>query len=769
MKLTHTVTSLMMTPTLLIIASALVPAWAEAPVKPISFSGRVVEVIEIPRNPAVGKAAVSKKGSLSAPLGGVAGKADGGKPIAGAVVVVSRAIAGVDAKDAPAWAGESTLHTDAEGRFTLTFPPEQLAEPRLSIAFKRVSHPDFVPRKSIPVALATLLQGRKFGEKPFFDTIRLERGVVHTGQVVTPEGEPAAEVPFEFGNWSMSNQSPQFSNETAGRTDAQGRFRVRLSKLAGNQAMSIALTPERYAPFQNVWRTDQSTDLGRLTLAPGPVLKGRLLDREGRPVAGQRLVAWGRRNGLKRTATSDDDGAFAFAPLRPGNYDVSLEGQTQRSVIPSGRSSSASAPVVRPVRVYFKKGEQPAPVELREVPSVQVAVRFVDANGGPARGNAITLSGVFPIAPEKAQAAPAFDAPALEPIGPAKVAGKAAGGGIALKAAPALLQAKGAAPVNNADEPEDKNPQASWFCQLWPDADGRVAFRAPKGLINVFLNTFPPDETVAYQTRLEEGGPPSPSNPVRLGTLDADRAGITVVTYRSPTVVAEVRTEDGDVSTEASVQGFYTLNGNFYGTGMIRQADGRYRTQHLVPGQEYHFAAYAPGYVPNTVQRVTLPEGGLAELTLVARRQPKPLEVDDGAPGFVVKTLDGEILSLDSFRGKFLLLHFWSPDFGPDIPDLADLKAIHQKFGKDKRFTMLSLCPATKPDAVSKIVKEEKLSWPQALLRDRNNDPIVLNYQGWSPSRIILIGPNGKVVATNLKGNVIGDAVAEALGKERAR
>jgi AhpC/TSA family len=38
----------------------------------------------------------------------------------------------------------------------------------------------------------------------------------------------------------------------------------------------------------------------------------------------------------------------------------------------------------------------------------------------------------------------------------------------------------------------------------------------------------------------------------------------------------------------------------------------------------------------------------------------EPLRVDERAPDFRVQTLDGKVLTLDDFRGKFLLLNFWA-------------------------------------------------------------------------------------------------------------
>ena len=54
-----------------------------------------------------------------------------GKSVAVPRFIVERLVRCADARSMPPWAGESTIRTDADGRFRLTFPPEQVADRRL--------------------------------------------------------------------------------------------------------------------------------------------------------------------------------------------------------------------------------------------------------------------------------------------------------------------------------------------------------------------------------------------------------------------------------------------------------------------------------------------------------------------------------------------------------------------------------------------------------------------------------------------------------------
>ncbi len=666
-----------------------------------------------------------------------------GKAVAGAEIVVTRSPTVAEEGGIPPWAGDSTLRTDADGRFTITFPPEQVAEPRLAVALSRVAHPDFVPLKGYRVPLATLLRGRREGDRPFFEVVTLERGMEYSGRVVTPDGAPAAGVPYWFENWAGgSNRSRHFGNDDQGRTDAEGRFRLRMLR---TQSLAIRLTPERHAPYQRFWGTAEVSKnpavwvpgyLGTLALEPGLVIAGRLLDLRGRPAAGRTLTALGRRNRVARPATTDADGRFAFAPLRPGNYAIYGAGQDMYGGIDVSKPPMpADATVIRPVAVYLEAGVEPGPLELREADTVRVAVRFVDSRGRPFRGVAIKLWGF--LAGDKGEADP-FDT--------------------------------GLPDFNLASSMNDPEPKATggridWAAQLVSGADGLAAFRVPRGLQHADLSTFPPDETVAFKTRLAAGGPLKYWGGGQLGTLDVDRAGIEVIAYRAATVLATIATEGGEpVPGDASLRVGFNVRGGDYGDSTVKQADGRYRTHGLMPDHEYEFSAWAKGYIPGRVRRLGLPEGGAAELALVLRKKPKPPAVGDPAPPFAVGTPDGQAWGLDNFRGRYLLLHIWSPFNGWDR-ELPRMDVIHKRFGAD-RLAMLGLSLANDPEEARKVVEGRKLAWPQAVLRDRGADPIIQDYDGLWPPKSFLIGPDGTILARDLDADKLEELIAKILGEE---
>ena len=153
------------------------------------------------------------------------------KPIAGAAVTVHRLLAGVEPSQVPPWVFDSTLKTDPRGRFKVVFASQQIAELRLHVAVE-VSHPGYVGQKSNFVSLTELDHLRRLGDRPTVGTIALERGTERTIRVLTPEGQPAVEIPFEYSTNGQSEDRGEFSFLPApvrGRTDAGGLLKMRFS------------------------------------------------------------------------------------------------------------------------------------------------------------------------------------------------------------------------------------------------------------------------------------------------------------------------------------------------------------------------------------------------------------------------------------------------------------------------------------------------------------------------------------------------------------
>ena len=111
-----------------------------------------------------------------------------GKPIAGATVVVRRSIHKPDNEKTIL---QETRHTtDADGDYSFTIPPEQVAERSLYIELD-VEHPDYATQAGFGDGLAFIRQEEAKGQRPFFTNISLRPAKPIFGRVETPDGMPA--------------------------------------------------------------------------------------------------------------------------------------------------------------------------------------------------------------------------------------------------------------------------------------------------------------------------------------------------------------------------------------------------------------------------------------------------------------------------------------------------------------------------------------------------------------------------------------------------
>lgn len=239
-------------------------------------------------------------------------------------------------------------------------------------------------------------------------------------------------------------------------------------------------------------------------------------------------------------------------------------------------------------------------------------------------------------------------------------------------------------------------------------------------------------------------------------------------------------------NVEPLLQEFYKIAGKLHGTKVEKDKavlevkmdsirilmdaeDKKYISQH--PGSivslslvenEALMGEYAD---VNSLYSVLSPE---MKATIAGKRLSERLEIlkrsEIGTPlrDFSMRALDGKMVKLADFKGKYVFVDFWASWCGPCRAENPNVLKAYNTY-KKKNFTVLGVSLDDNRDKWKAAVEKDKMPWTQISDLKGFENELSTYYGIRAIPATYLIDPQGKIIAKGLRGAKLHTRLAEIL------
>ncbi|GAB3338767.1 hypothetical protein GCM10027299_51150 [Larkinella ripae] len=122
----------------------------------------------------------------------------------------------------------------------------------------------------------------------------------------------------------------------------------------------------------------------------------------------------------------------------------------------------------------------------------------------------------------------------------------------------------------------------------------------------------------------------------------------------------------------------------------------------------------------------------------------------------------GKPITLADFKGKYLYIDFWATWCKGCVQDMPELKQTYRDLDKN-RFAFLGVVGDDKPERVRQFLRKEAIDWPQIF--SDSTDKITRSYAIKGLPVTVLLGPDGRVIAKDLRGKALTDKLRELAAR----
>lgn len=143
----------------------------------------------------------------------------------------------------------------------------------------------------------------------------------------------------------------------------------------------------------------------------------------------------------------------------------------------------------------------------------------------------------------------------------------------------------------------------------------------------------------------------------------------------------------------------------------------------------------------------------------------KTTAIGQAAPEIALPTPEGQVVSLSSLKGKYVLVDFWAKWCGPCRQENPNVVRVFNKY-KDKGFTVFGVSLDRSKEDWVRAIKEDNLTWTHVSDLKYWQSEAAKTYSIQAIPFSLLLDPNGVIIAKNLRGPALESKLAEIFDKK---
>ena len=133
-------------------------------------------------------------------------------------------------------------------------------------------------------------------------------------------------------------------------------------------------------------------------------------------------------------------------------------------------------------------------------------------------------------------------------------------------------------------------------------------------------------------------------------------------------------------------------------------------------------------------------------------------------PDFDEKDVAGNAISVAKFKGKVVLVDFWATWCAPCVFEMPNVQKIYDKY-HEKGLEIIGVSLDQSQDRLKNFTKDKNIPWAQICDGKGWENKVAQKYGIQSIPATFLLDGEGKIIAKNLRGDDLDQAVAKALPK----